>query len=152
MGGRLVWIPAALSTLKPATSPRLSTIKLRFTRVRSVNRPTKTLIKNMGDDLQWVIDEFARMEREFEGGVSFTVVRDSGFEELDTRKVRFRFCGVDDIPLSHLRPFPAGLSALRWLKWDLQTSFSQLSILRLWIVRSCTLPILYTHPVMYSPR
>ena len=90
MGGRLLWIPAALSTLRPATSPHLSAIKLRFTRVRSVNRPTKTLIKNMGEDLQWVVDEFARIKHEFERAVSFTVIRDSGFEELDTLKVRFR--------------------------------------------------------------
>ena len=44
----------------------------------------------MGEDLQWVVDEFARIEHEFERAVSFTVIRDSGFEELDTLKVRFR--------------------------------------------------------------
>jgi len=96
-GGRLFWIPAALSTLSPTTSPHLSAIKLRFTRVSSVKRPTKTLIKNMGDDLRWVTNEFSRIGREFEGAVSFTVVRDSRFEELDTGKVSFRICGADDI-------------------------------------------------------
>ena len=97
MDGRLLWIPVALSTLGPATSPHLSAIKLRFTRVRSVKRPTKTLIKNMSEDLQWIVNEFTRIGRESERAVSFTVIRDSGFEELDTLKARFRFCGVDDI-------------------------------------------------------
>jgi len=33
-GGSLLWIPMTLSTLRPATSPHLSVIKLRFTRLR----------------------------------------------------------------------------------------------------------------------
>ena len=127
MGGRLLWIPAALSTLGRVTSPYLSVIKLRFTRVRSVNRPTRTLIKSMGDDLQWITDEFARIEREFEGAVSFTVIRDSGFEELDTLKVsKLSFLRSKSYfaILSTLRSFPTGLSELRSLKLDLRKPFS----------------------------
>ena len=91
VGGRLPWIPAALSTLKPTTSPHLSTITLRFTRVRSVNRPARAVIKDMRDDIQWVTDESIRINREFEGAVNFTVHRDSGFAEFDKFQVSFRF-------------------------------------------------------------
>jgi len=55
------------------------------------------MMKNMGDDLRWIADEFARIEREFDGAVSFTVIRDLGFEQLDTFKARFYFCRRDNI-------------------------------------------------------
>jgi len=81
----------------------------------------------MGDDLQWITDEFARIEREFEGAVSFTVIRDSGFEELDTLKVsKLSFLRSKSYfaILSTLRSFPTGLSELRSLKLDLRKPFS----------------------------
>ena len=99
-GGSLVWIPTALSTLKPATSPHLSTIKLNFFRSPNVRWITGDLVKDAGNDLRWVADEVSRIEREFEGVVDFTVLRDLRFKAaLDALNVRFRFCGVDETSL-----------------------------------------------------
>ena len=88
-GGR-PWIPTAFTTLGPATSPRLSAIRLLLFCLR----PAKTLIKDAGADLQRVADEVARIKREFGEGVDFVVFRDPGFKVvLDTLNVRFRYCG-----------------------------------------------------------
>ena len=82
----------ALSTLRPATSPRLSTITLDFR--SSTNRPVEKIITDMGDDLRRIVDEIARIEHEFEGAVNFTVAPDSKFQVvLDTLNVRFSFVG-----------------------------------------------------------
>ena len=98
-GGGLLWIPMALSTLGPATSPHLSTIRLDFSRSLIVNRSAMSLIEGTANDLRWVADEVARIEREFEGAVNLNASRDSVFKVvLDTLDVRFRFCGVDGIP------------------------------------------------------
>jgi len=87
-GGRPPWIPAALSTLGSATSPRLSVIKLNFT--SSTGVLAETMITNLGNNLRWIADEVARIEREFEGAVNFTVLTDSRFEAvLDALNVRF---------------------------------------------------------------
>jgi len=95
--GALRWIPMALSTLGPATSPHLSVIRLDFARSHIVTRAVETLIHETSHDLQRVASEVARIEREFKGAVEVTVRRDPVFEEaLDTLNVRFRFCGVDD--------------------------------------------------------
>ena len=52
----------------------------------------------MADDLRQVVDEVARIEREFEGEVSLTVTRDSIFTVVsDTLNVRFNLWGVDVI-------------------------------------------------------
>ena len=99
MGGELLWIPTALSTLRLATSPRLSSIQLNFIRPISVGRnaETQTVIKVAGDDLRQAADEVARIEREFGGVVDFTVPRDPVFKQVfDTLNVRFHFCGEDD--------------------------------------------------------
>jgi len=85
LGGRLLWIPVALSTVRPVTSPHLSAIELRFTRVHPFSRPAE-ILQSMGDDLQWVADEFIRISREFEGAVYL----DSGFKKLDKFQVGFR--------------------------------------------------------------
>ena len=88
------WIPAALSTLRPATSPRLSAIRLNFTSSSITNKSIETLIEYTGNDLRRVADELSRIEREFEGAVNFAVSRDSAFEAvLDTLNVRSRFVG-----------------------------------------------------------
>ena len=95
--GSLLWIPTALSTFKPATSPHLSTIKLNLFRSPHVRWGAGDLIKDAGNDLRWITDEVARVEREFEGVVDFTVVWDLRFKNaLDALNVRFRFCGVDE--------------------------------------------------------
>ena len=86
------WIPMALSTLRPATSPHLSVIRLDFR--SSTSRPVEAVIANMGNDLRRIADEFARIEHEFEGAVNFTVAPDSKFQVvLDTLNVRFSFVG-----------------------------------------------------------
>jgi len=80
MGGGLSWIPKALSTIKPATSPRLSLIKLSFIRPTFTNRSIDALVKDAGDDLRRVVDEVARIEREFGGAVHLTVYWDPSFQ------------------------------------------------------------------------
>jgi len=98
IGGGLLWMPMALSTLRPTTSPRISTIRLYFARSLIVNRSVLSCIEGTADDLRRVADEVARIEREFEGAVSLTTARDSVFKVvLDTLNVRLCFCGVDDI-------------------------------------------------------
>ena len=93
VGGGLLWIPLALSTLKPATSPRLSDLKLNFTHAAA----NRTVIKNAGNDLRRIADEVTRIEREFEGVVNVVVLRDPWFEAaLDTLNVRFHFRRVTD--------------------------------------------------------
>ena len=88
----------ALSTLRPATSPRLSTIRLDFAPSFIVNRTVESLIEGTANDLRKVADEVARIEREFEGAVRLITVRDTVFGEvLDTLKVRFHICGIDDV-------------------------------------------------------
>jgi len=86
------WISLALSTLRPATSPHLSAIRLNFAGEASiVDQSAETLIETTGDDLRRIADEVARIEREFEGAVTLTVLRDSVFGVvLDTLNVSFR--------------------------------------------------------------
>ena len=92
MGGGLPWIPKALSTLRPATSPHLSSIRLDFGGAYIVDLPVEPLTKDTGDDLRQVADEVARIESEFGGAVNFTVVSDAEFEAvLNTLGVRPRF-------------------------------------------------------------
>jgi len=94
--GGLPWFPTALSTLKPATSPHLSTIQLHFTCASSFF--AETLIEDMGDHLRRTADEVSRIEREFKGAVNLTTLRDSNFEgAFGTLKVRFRCVGGRDI-------------------------------------------------------
>ena len=78
----LFWIPTALSTLKPATSPRLSTIRLNFTHPSSNDRPVETVIKHTENDLRRIADEIARIEREFRGAVNVTIHRDPAFRAV----------------------------------------------------------------------
>jgi len=98
IGGSLLWIRMALSTIKPATSPRLSTIKLTFARAPSPPRFSDPPIEGTGGDLQRVADEVARIEREFGTAVNLTVSRDRLFKEvLDTLNVRFLFRRADNL-------------------------------------------------------
>ena len=98
MGGGLPWVPAALSTLRPTTSPRLLAIKLRLACSYLVfaTQVVEAVITDAGDDLQRVADEVARVEREFGGVVKLGVHQSSVFKEVtDTLNVRFYFCRVD---------------------------------------------------------
>ena len=80
MDGGLLWIPKALPTLKPVTSPRLSAIKLSFARSRTSFLYTEMVVTNAGNDLRRIADEVARIEREFEGAVELNVYRDQWFK------------------------------------------------------------------------
>jgi len=89
--GGLPWLPMSLSTLKPATSTHLSTIRLDFSYSHSFTRPAETLTESTGDDLRRVADEAFRIEREFEGAVHLTTHRDAQFEVVfGILNVRFR--------------------------------------------------------------
>jgi len=95
--GGLQWIPMALSTIKPATSPRLSTIRVDLIRSYSTIRSVECLVEETCDDLRWVANEALRIEREFDGAVNLTISRDQAFKvALDVLDVRVRFRGVDD--------------------------------------------------------
>ena len=98
MSGGLLWIPTALSTIRLATSPRLSVIKLSFVRQPNTNRPVQVMTEDTGNDLWKVADEVARIEREFGGTLSLAVLRDPAFEVVsDTLNVRFRSCRAGDL-------------------------------------------------------
>ena len=85
-------IPGALSTLRPTTSPRLSTVRFEFTCEPTTAQPIEILIDEVGDYLRQVAHEVARIEDEFEGVVNFNVVPDPKFEMvLGTLNVRFHF-------------------------------------------------------------
>ena len=95
VGGGLLWIHTALSTLRPATSPRLSAVQLNFTRSPITNQSVETAIEETGNDLRQIAAEVARIECEFKGAANFTVVRDPWFKVvLDALDVRFHFCAV----------------------------------------------------------
>jgi len=86
--GSLRWIPMALSTLKPTTSPRLSAVLLNFFDPPSGFRSTEVSIEEVGNDLRQVADEVTRIKGEFKGMVNLTVCRDLLFKGvLDTHHV-----------------------------------------------------------------
>ena len=86
------WIPIALSTLRPTTSPHLSVIVLSLSAY--TNGPGETMATAMRSDLLRIANEVARIEREFEGAVKFTVTPDARFlVALDTLNVRFSSAG-----------------------------------------------------------
>jgi hypothetical protein len=70
----LLWIPMALSTLKRATSPSLSALQLNFVALFTSTDAVKPSIEDMGSDLRRTVDEVARIQHEFEGGVKVTVL------------------------------------------------------------------------------
>ena len=87
----------ALSTIKPATSPRLSIIQVNLVRSYTTTRTVEDLVKHTRDDLRWLADEAIRIEREFEGALKVTVSRDPAFKvALDALDVRIHFCGLED--------------------------------------------------------
>ena len=79
IAGDLRWIPTALSTLRPATSPRLSAVKLEF-RSSTTNPPVESSVEAVGRGLRRVANEVSRIEREFQEIVNVTVFRDEVFQ------------------------------------------------------------------------
>ena len=80
--GDLLWIPAALSTIKPATSSRLSIIQLKLGG-RSLRYLPEDQRERLVGDLRLIEKELARIEREFMGVLDLTVTRYPGFEVGD---------------------------------------------------------------------
>ena len=119
MSGGLPWIPAALSTLKSATSPHLSAIRLSFLRASPPIWPADTSVERTSGDLQRVAGEVARIESEFGGAVNLTVFRDESFAVvLDTLKVRFLLAVFRNF-VDFFHPFLADPSTswpLRWVR------------------------------------
>ncbi|KAF9645582.1 hypothetical protein BDM02DRAFT_3119985 [Thelephora ganbajun] len=88
IGGGLRWIPMALLTLKPATSPRLSAVRLNFISPLSDIRSAETSAGELGNDLQRTADEVTRIRREFGGAVNVIVLRDPWFKvAFDTLQI-----------------------------------------------------------------
>ena len=82
----------ALLTLRPTTSPRLSSIRLGFVSSGIVDPPVEPLIRDTSNGLRQVVDEATWIKREFDGAVDFTVVSNSVFKDvLGTLGVSFRF-------------------------------------------------------------
>ena len=77
--GGLLWISMALSTLRPSTSPRLSTIQLTLHGLPSAARPTGYFVDELLDDLQRIEDEVTRIDQEFGGAVNLIVPRNLWF-------------------------------------------------------------------------
>jgi hypothetical protein len=92
VSGNLRWIPAALSTLKPATSPHLSIIQLSFSGGTAATQDEEIM-----NDLQRIGAEMSRIRREFEGAVRLTVIQGGWFKvALEKLDAEFRLCGTDD--------------------------------------------------------
>jgi len=85
VGGGIPWIPMVLSTLSPITSPHLSSLQIGF--FSSPPNLLPEISEDMSNDLQRIADQVARIEREFEGAVNSTVIRDPNFESV--LKIRF---------------------------------------------------------------
>ena len=116
--GGLPWIPIALSTLRPTTSPRLSAIRLDFTHSFPSTRYVDDSIEATGDDLRRVADEVTRIEREFGGAVNPAVLLGPSFKAaLDMLNVRFLW-QVKVTSCSY--PTLADPSTLRPLGWELR--------------------------------
>jgi hypothetical protein len=79
VSGGLLWIPAALSTINPTTSPRLSAIKLNFSGRPPWFTPVQ-LRERLENELRFVDEHVGRIEREFMGAVNVAVIRHPGFE------------------------------------------------------------------------
>lgn len=91
IGGGLPWIPTALSTLKPVTSPHLSAIRVCLHGPPITDPSIETVIEETGDDLRRVAYEVARIERAFGGMVKVTLLTDTTFDTaLERLNITFR--------------------------------------------------------------
>jgi hypothetical protein len=113
--GRLDWIPEALSTFKPATSPRLTKVHLGFDypldQIESQNSHDHSELEDLDRELHWIARELARIEREYEGTVNIVVMMGEEFglfTEVDVR-VHLRRVVSD---LANSRFLPTDLTAL----------------------------------------
>ena len=92
LAGNLLWIPTALSTLKPPTSPHLSVIRIDFGHSYIPNSSFE-----MVNDLRRVAYEVARIERDFGGVVKSSVFPDPTVKvALERLNVTFHSHGAVD--------------------------------------------------------
>ena len=113
----------ALSTIEPATSPRLSAIRIDFFSTSSPISPVDASIEGTGGELQRVADEVSRIEREFGGAVRLTVLRDPPIEAVFTAlNVGFLlpvFCSlVDSLSSIPLRSFNILNAEIAWMTFE----------------------------------
>ena len=69
MSGGLLWVTTALSTLRPATSPRISRVRLEFVHSSEPDSAIQAFEQEWEDDIPRVEVEVTRIRREFEGAV-----------------------------------------------------------------------------------
>jgi len=108
----------------------------------------EALVGGTDDDLRRLADEVARIEREFEGAVKLTVLRDPWFEmALDRLNVRFRFVGrtrsrghVDSLTFVPCRSFGTAVVEMEYAVVSPTRPF-RLVILQRQIIRSSILLI-----------
>ena len=79
VAGDLLWVAATLSTIKPVTSPHLSTIRLKFIGHGLPYVPFH-LRERLINDLKLIEEHVARIECDFAGVVDLTVIRYPGFK------------------------------------------------------------------------
>ena len=120
--GNLHWIPIALSTLTPATSPHSSSIYLGFDypvdRLLTHGTPETAELEELCRNLEWIADELTRIQGEYGGAVKFIVFQGPDFRRLAAApfNVRFRSCRVDVFCSTFfIYPFLVGPRALELL-------------------------------------
>ena len=67
MSGGLLWITTALSTLKPATSPCLSTVHVQYLHPSDFDEALDAMAEDLENDIPPVMDEVIRIRHEFGG-------------------------------------------------------------------------------------
>lgn len=77
--GCLQWIPTALSTLKPTTSPHLSVIRIKLIGKTRRHLPRASL-EQLDNDLKLIKHEIARIRREYVTQVDMTVDQHTRFQ------------------------------------------------------------------------
>ena len=91
--------PGSLKLFRLSNPPPLHTYPLSNSTLPARLLPTdpsKRRLKSQGMISDGPADEVARIEREFKGMVTVTVLRDSSFKVVfDTLKVRFRSCRAE---------------------------------------------------------
>lgn len=77
--GGLRWIPVALSTTNPITSPHLSIIRLNLSGPPTIVRITNIWIGGLGNELRRTTDEVTRIKNKFDEGIEFVLSEDQWF-------------------------------------------------------------------------
>jgi hypothetical protein len=109
----LQWIPLALATLKPETSPRLSKIYLSFSGPAYYyhSRGGGTALEDSGNK---IAHELTRIEEEYGEAADLIVTLDAAFTHLDA--VDVRICSVMADGLTESPSLNYSLQVLR--RWE----------------------------------